>query len=412
MRVPVKQHKGYDPLGACGKGKCPVCARNNALFNLKPSLEREEFTSESYSVFVGRYNYPNVNVGILEPPQQSEDSWLYDAPIYWAEHDFQIPKIVELRSSLINSRFKSNILDARKNTKFLDIGKEVAMSSKPVDIEVNLHKKPRFKLNIDSHTLPMGPSAQLKQIKLTENPKIHPKIEKVVSDTDLKASDALKILYKSKFDENSLTKLLSIGNLGLKKNRKLVPTRFSITAVDSNIGNNLVNEIKQHQESGYLAYFGGYLGNYFLILFFPEVYSYELFETYVPTFNRKKQFTSDFEPYGGRKSYAESTAGGFYASRLAALEKLKGIRKQASVLVLRFITDEYTIPLGVFVVRESVRKTLSNKPLEFGSKELMLKYAKLLIRKKFNIDVYDLLKHSKVLKNIIHQRKLTKFSAH
>ena len=406
--MPFKQHKGYDPLGDCGKGKCPICARNNAIFKVKGAV-KEEFTSDSYSVFVGRYNYPNVNVGILEPPQQTEDSWLYDAPNYWASNNFQIPQIVELRSSLINSRFKSNIFDVRKSMKFLDIGKEVAMASEPVSIEVNLYKKPKFRLNVDSHTLPMGPNAQLKKVKLTENPKIHPKIEKVVSDTDLKAGEALKILYNSKFDENTLTKLLSIGNLGLKKNRKLVPTRFSITAVDSNLGNNLANEIKQHNQTGYLAYFGGYLGNYFLILFFPEVYNYELFETYAPTFNRNKHFTTDFEPYEGRKQYAESTAGGFYACRLAILEKLKEIRRQASVLALRFITDEYNTPLGVFVVRESIRKTLNNKPIEFGSKELMLKYAEVLIRKKFNINISDLLKHSKVLKNIKQQTKLEKF---
>ena len=409
MNIPFKQHKGYDPLGDCGKGKCPICARNNALFKVKNTLQKEEFTSDSYSVFVGRYNYPNVNVGILEPPQQTEDSWLYDAPNYWAESDFQIPRIVELRSSLINSRFKSNILDVRKNTKFLDISKEVAMASKPVSIEVNLYKKPAFRLNLDSHALPMGPNAQLKQVKLTENPKIHPQSEKVVSDTDLKAGEGLKILYSNKFDENTLTKLLSIGNLGLKKDRKLVPTRFSITAVDSNIGNHLVNEIKQYNQTGYLAYFGGYLGNYFLILMFPEVYNYELFETYTPTFNKYKKFTTDFEPYEGRKYYAESTAGGFYACRLSILEKLKELRRQSSILALRFITDEYSTPLGVFVVRESVRKTLSNKPLEFGSKELMLKYAEALVKKKFNINVYDLLKHTKVFGNIRHQRKLTKF---
>ena len=409
MYTSFKQHKGYDPLGDCGKGKCPICARNNAIFKVKNALKREEFVSDSYSVFVGRYNYPNVNVGILEPPQQTEDSWLYDAPNYWAENNFQIPRIVELRSSLINSRFKSNILDVRKNTKFLDISKEVAMASKPVSIEVNLHKKPQFRLNVDSHALPMGPNAQLKQVKLTENPKIHPKIERVVSDTDLKAGEGLKILYNNKFDENTLTKLLSIGNLGLKKNRRLVPTRFSITAVDSNLGNNLANKIKQYNPAGYLAYFGGYLGNYFLILFFSEVYNYELFETYTPTFNKNKHFTTDFEPYGGRKKYAENTAGGFYACRLSILEKLKEMKRQSSILALRFITDDYKIPLGVFVVRESVRKTLKNKPLEFGSRELMIKYAEAIVKKKFNINVYDILKYSKILKSIKQQTKLEKF---
>ena len=54
----------------------------------------------------------------------------------------------------------------------------------------------------------------------------------------------------------------------MKKDRKLVPTRWSIVAVDSNIGDNLISQVKDYNQSGYLAYFGGYLGNYFLILMF------------------------------------------------------------------------------------------------------------------------------------------------
>ena len=40
MDVPFKQHKGYDPLGDCGKGKCPICARNNAIFKVKTKLKQ------------------------------------------------------------------------------------------------------------------------------------------------------------------------------------------------------------------------------------------------------------------------------------------------------------------------------------------------------------------------------------
>ena len=61
------------------------------------------------------------------------------------------------------------------------------------------------------------------------------------------------------------------------------------------------------------------------------------------------------------------------------------------------------------MVREAVRKALKNKPLEFGNKELMLKYAKSLIKKKFNYDINKLFNESKLLKNIKEQSKLTKF---
>ena len=90
-------------------------------------------------------------------------------------------------------------------------------------------------------------------------------------------------------------------------------------------------------------------------------------------------------------------------------EKLKEIKRQASVLALRFITDEYTMPLGVFVTREATRKAVHNKPIEFASKELMFKYARHFIRKKFNADVDHLLNHSVLLRNIKTQSKLSQF---
>ena len=87
-----------------------------------------------------------------------------------------------------------------------------------------------------SHTAPTGPNGSLIKAKITSNSKIHTKVDKVVSDIDLKSVDAMVYLHKNDFDENFLSKILSIGTLGIKKNRKLVPTRWGITAVDDTLG--------------------------------------------------------------------------------------------------------------------------------------------------------------------------------
>ena len=410
MQIPFKQHKGFDPLGNCGKGKCPICARNNALFRVKNTIQKEEFASDAVAPFVGRFGYPNVNLGILAPPEQRENAWLYDAPKFWSAQNFEIPEIVDFRSSLLNSRYNINI---KKRIKLLDLSQDIAMSSKPVDVDIQLFEKPKFRLNLDSYMAPTGPNARLKKASITKNPKIHTKIYKVFEDTDLKANDAVNYLYENKFDENFLSKLLSVGTLGLKKDRKLVPTRWSITATDDIIGKNLINEIKHCNEiNSYYSFFGSYLGNYYLILMFPEVWSYELFETYAPSnwnFSKPLRYGTDYEDCYGRKEYAFGTVGGYYTVRLGILEKLKEIKKQASVLALRFITDEYTMPLGVFVTREAARKAVKNKPIEFSSKELMLEYAKKLVKKKFNYNVDYLLNASRLLKNIKQQTKLEKF---
>ena len=67
---------------------------------------KQNYFGESPNIFVGRYGYPRVNVGILSNEFLPRD---VDQPKLWAEQNYDIPKIVDLRSSLINSRFKANV---------------------------------------------------------------------------------------------------------------------------------------------------------------------------------------------------------------------------------------------------------------------------------------------------------------
>lgn len=402
MHLPKYDPKNH-PLFNCGNINCPICAKAYSQIKIKNLIVKENFSTEGIAPFIGRYGYPEINIGILAPPEETNETWLYDAPRYWSYKNFQIPKIVEFRSSLINSREKMSI---RKRDNFLELNQEISMASEPVDMDINLKDKPKFRITYDSLMAPTGPYAELKKAKLTENPKIDTKVQKVHYDTDLKANDAMIYLYENNFDENFLSRILSVGNIGIKANRKLVPTRWSITATDDMLGKHLIKKIKDYNEiNGYYAFFDGYLGNYYLMLCFPEVWSYELFETHISS----PRFMTDYEPYSGRKYYAENTAGGYYTVRLAILEKLNEMKRQGSVLALRFITGDYTLPLGVWVTRESARKAMSSKPIEFSSKELMLEYARKLVKKKFGCDADIQLKQSILLKNIKHQPKLEKF---
>ncbi len=387
---------------------CAKHARQQNLSFLSEQLKEKDFASASSSVFVGRYNYPNVNVGILAPPISDEHTWMLDAPDVWSKQNVPISRIVSFRSSLLNNRFSAHILDPRKSSKFLSLSQELSMVEKPTDIEIHLEEKPHFTMNFSDTALPFGPATKLKEIEVTQNPSVNQRIEKIVYDTDLKATEGLTTLYEKGISEHSLSKVLSVGNLGLKKDRKLVPTRYAITAVDDTLGKHLLNEIKDNEKTGYLAHFGSYLGNYYLILFFPEIWSYELFEMYTPSF-RGDNYSTDAESFQGRTTYAENTAGGYYTVRLAIAEKLSRLHRQSSVLALRFITDEYEVPLGVWVTREAARKALEEKPIEFGSKELMLEYSKKIALKKFHCDLSTIFDRSFILKNVLHQKKLFQF---
>jgi len=383
-----------------------ISQKEFAPFFSVQQIDTEHFLGTAPSVFVGRYNYPYLNVGILAPPEVLEGAELYDAPREWSARNFQIRDVLQFRSTLINSRFQTNI---KAKPKLLEITQEVAMASKPTEVEFFLDKKPVYKLETTGVETVIGAHAGLKKAILTENSRIDRRVDAVVSDTDFKAADALSHLYQKGYDETFLARLLSVGVLGVNFQRKIVPTRWSITAVDDTLGKMMIDEVKQYSSCDYQFAFGGYLGNYFLVLFFPRVWSFELFEMSISALQKGDvNFTRDYELYEGRKGYATECVGGYYAARLGILETFDGLKRQGAVLVLRFITDDYTAPLGVWVVREATRRALQQRTT-CSSEAEMLKQAQQLVLAHFKVDIESLLSQSKVLEHIKTQKTLKDF---
>ncbi len=394
---------------SCGKRFCPLYRKAESMFQVA-ELSSEDFAGTSPSVFVGRYGYPRVNVGILSPPERGERAWLHDAPAFWADSTFSIKQVAGLRGSLINSRFKSQV---KGRSRHLDMAKEITMARKPVDVDIMLEKKPVFKLKLDSVNMPMGPVAQLRKAVLASNPSVNRHIEKAVYDTDLKSATALEVLHKKGVTHNEMSRVLSVGNLGVKRARKLVPTRWSITAVHDTVGKSLIKGVKDFQQSGFRLYHGGYLGNYYFIMLMPDVWGFELFESYIPgaLWNPDKELKTytDHEFYGGRKKYASNTEGGYYACRYSIVEKLAKMKRQASVLALRFITPEYDTPLGVWVCQEAAKKAMGSVPQEFSSREEMFDVARKIVLDMFNVNVDQYIRKSKIITTLKTQSKLTSF---
>lgn len=397
----------------CDKPSCPLKARETFAKASRLSYKRD-FSGSTPNVFVGHYGYPNVNVGLLSTDYSKDEP---DDPLKWSRENYDMNRIVNLRTTLVNSRFSSSVSSARSSvkSKLRDISKEVSLAPRRVDTEIHLKRTPSPSLSFNSEAAPHGPSVPVKDAEITENVRIPTKVDKIVSDDDLRSSPALNELYRKNFDEHYLTKILSMGNLGVKPQRRLVPTRWSITAVDDTLGKKAIDEVNQFSDTlGPMAFYGGYLENYFLALFLPGMWSFDFIENF--TFDMDApdpadgvRHEMDSEGPNGRKEYASNTAGGYYAARLPVLDYLKRRRRQASVILLRFITKDYYASLGVWVVRESVRKTLQNRPLEFGSEDLMFQYAKKLAYKRFNYDISGLLAKSRIIDARKRQRSLRDF---
>ncbi len=374
----------------CGKKTCPILLKKSVLKSMVPfEIDKTQRNVEIFGAsppgfFVGHFNYPNVYLGPLVPYQEFEtglniqDYHVLDAPELWFGK--KLVDIVRYRSSLVRSNFKTNVFIGRKDRKnspsikikkLLETSQELAMAAKTVDIEVKL-KKMNLHMVMDNHSLPMGPSGMTEKIIITENTKIHPKVDYCVSDTDLKASEAISeyLYFKGHVPESIIKRVFSAGLLGEEKRRRIVPTRWSITAVDDIISKGLIKEIKKFPEiNNYQIFETTYLDNHFKILLFPGKFIYEMNEVWAPNTlwnvsldgsnrNLQPQIMTDFEFYGGRKNYASNITGAYYAARKSVCEYLYKIKKQARVLIFREVSGGYVVPLGVWVIRETVNNAM------------------------------------------------------
>ncbi len=362
------------------------------------------------SCFVGRTNYPKVNLNILTPSHEDKYSWTRDNPEFWYKSDFKIPDILNRRSGMVAVRAKVNIKSS--NNKFLDIAQEIAQSKNQVDAEYWLERKPKYAMSFDSRMAPIGSPAEVKKAKITGNPSVARPVEKAIDDTDLKATNAIDYLYEKKIDESTITKIMSLGLLGIEKSRKLVPTRWTITAVDDAISKKQVMKIKDYKSlSEYLVFQNTYLGNHFEILAIPGEWQFEVIETKFPksVWNPKGTepiLFSDHENYYGRKTYASNVTGAYYSARLAVAEYLSKIKRQAASLIIREVHPEYDTPMGVWVIRETIRGAFQNKPDKFDTLGGALAHMK----SKLKLPFEHYKKQSRLLSNIRCQRTLAQFA--
>ncbi len=359
---------------------------------------KEELYTISNGIIVGERNYPRVSVGVITPIKKIDAA---DNPKDWIMHKYSIFDIAMLRASLIDAFQKVRDINIGKasSNKLFDTIKEIALSYKPIEIEAKFKDKPKYKPVLHVGSPPLGGVANLQKLWVA-NPKVPLIAEKVVYDTDLNAEHAIIEMHKRGLDEYYSYKLLSLGLVGRKINRKIVPTRWSITAIDDMLAKNMLKKVRHYSWiDNYHIYFGGILGNYYIALFIPSQWSYELFESYLnPTNPIITDYVKDMEWFFDRTTYAKNTAGGYYAARLSIVEKLFEMKKQASILLIRIITPAYIFPLGVWVVREAVRKCMQSDPIIVNTKKEAIEVIKQIAKNNLGADISNIINESKLLK--------------
>ncbi|MBM3896279.1 MAG: hypothetical protein FJ360_00815 [Thaumarchaeota archaeon] len=317
------------------------------------------------SVFVGSYNYPKVFVGPMVPPIHGDTS-LLDIPEKWSGKTLE--EIVNFRLNLIRGIKKMSVADPQG--RYIEDLQEVAMSSRPIESDIEFHRNTIPVTSIDGESAPFGPIGEIKNSKFSSSSSDR-FIQKAYYDRDLKAEDAVLTLYNSGIEISKIQKCFSIGMFG--KKRKLVPTRWSITATDNIISKSLVSETLDFSliDSCQVFCFE-HIDNLYSVIVFPHRWMFEMQEAWHD--GDTVGFGADFEDARGI-DHSPAIAGAYFAAKLAVAEYFIKNQIQGAVLVLREIRPEYAVPVGVWQVREGVRATMKQKPYVASSFDDAINFA-------------------------------------
>jgi hypothetical protein len=349
------------------------------------------------SIFIGSWNYPKVYAGPMIAPLYG-DTAIMDSPESWIPAQKTQEEIIDYRLGLVRGKRPVKITDLKN--RFVGKLQDISLASGSIDSEAQFDRTPRGQSFSDDH-LPFGPSALIEKFDIG-NVKWDHELEKVYYDGDLKAADALMDLHKKGVSFSSIQKAFSIGTMGKERKRRLVPTRWSITACDSTIGKNLLEDVRQYDMIDcYRVHEFSSLNNYYSVLLLPIAWQYEWMEAFLHILGKEELVFSDFEHNAGKKGYS-SVGGCYYSCKMAVLEALAREQKQAGAIIFREAYPGY-VPMGVFNVRENVRNAMQQTPREFGEMKTALSY----ISTKLWLPLTRFIKESTLLKELRTCRQTT-----
>jgi DNA repair protein NreA len=369
----------------CGLPACPVMTRFFAQLRLRPA---REYAGTAPSVFLGSRGFPAVRGG----PLLVDDT---DLPPDWIARGLTLEEIVGIRAGTIRGR----TLPGRQQESL----QEIALSARPMDVQVAFDRVPRFDLAFDGTVAPVGLTGEIRRMEVLGNPVVERPVERATSDTDLGAGDACTLLHRDGVDVYRIARLFTAGLLG--RRRRMVPTRWAITAVDDSVFRGLRRALLSAPPLETACLHEATLfGNRILCLLAPGPWRFEMVEVW----GRHSLWggEEDLVVVDGereRKRGYSPITGAYYSARLAVAEHLNRLGRTATVLVVRAVSPDYWAPLGTWVVREATRQALREPPVECPS------FAGALPVLAGRLGGYRWLDHSTLIPETRSQRRLSDY---
>lgn len=306
---------------------------------------------------VGERGYPHVFAGPLV-------SLHPDAPVTEDPRDWlgrSVEDLLRLRLTQAFFRARVDVRRAERPGRLEEVREAVA-SVKPVEVEVRHSGAVTFRPGFGLRAAPHGPSLRMVDARAVGNPSIPRRVDELIGER-VRAEEAVRELARRGFDVYYITRLLSSGLLG-SASRRMVPTEWSVTAVDDMLGRDAIRRVRRLPPlDEFRVHRHEALHNRAIVLLTPTAWMFELLEGWL-RYPEDSPY-ADHELHFGRADYAENTGGAYYAVRLSVARHLERIGRQAGAIVF-FEVGRGWIPLGVWRFREVTAAALEGRYERFG----------------------------------------------
>ncbi len=378
----------------CKLSRCPFYRELLEEVELERRLRGETVSGPTPPfLLVGEKGYPEVFAGpyvSLDP-----DAALSEDPRAWLRRSLE--ELLKARLALAFCRTKVNVRTAERSGRLEEV-REAAASVKPVEIEVRRSGSVSFRPGFGLRTMPHGPALRMVDARSVGNPSIPRVVDELIEER-VRAEAAVVELAERGFDVYYITRLLSSGLLG-SASRRMVPTEWSITAVDDMLGRYAIRRIKSFPTiNEFRVHRFEALHNRAVVLLTPTVWMFELLEGWL-RYPEDSPY-ADHELHFGRTDYAENTGGAYYAVRLSVARHLERIRRQAGAIVF-FEVGKGWIPLGVWRFREVTAMALEGRYETFGDLREALEH----IARFLELPLGRYVAKSKLIRHVMLQSRL------
>jgi len=359
----------------CGISPCPLLAEvRSRLPVVEPTSIAEMVGPSPPQLFVGRYGYPDVRAGPSATWLSENDSEFAPSATGDPADLFGRPleEVAARHANLITGGQRMKVQEAQRPGQMLETTQEIAMADRSVDVELDFARPIRIGRSptFDSMSTPLGPAGEVLRAEVVGHPSIPRKVDSIASETDLLATDAMDELSASSIGEAHISRLLSSGVLGRESTRRLVPTRWSITATDDMLGKRLWRRVRDLPSIDKVSvYEATYLDNRFHIILTPGLWAFHMLEAWTKgsLWSDSGGVIGDWEEMKPRTKYADCITGAYYAARLGVLEHMLSVGRSGACLIWRDIGEGYWAPVGVWLIRETVREAMKQTPKQFDS---------------------------------------------